>query len=158
MGQQINLNRMLSGIRSQASIIQALIDEGFEVVLPNYITQQNGYSQVEDWDVRRGIDFLAIPPEANALFLLNAKGTNNALQVEVINQTRLENLPNNILTYLPSGAKVARAEIRIPSNAGHRVVPILPEVSSNYRYALSGAILLKGLDYADIIDRLSDLV
>ncbi len=56
-GQKDNLRRFHSGVRAFLGVSRSLYNAGFDLYLPNY----NGNRQeIEDWDVRNGIDGCAI--------------------------------------------------------------------------------------------------
>lgn len=124
---------------------QVLLDEGFRIILPNYVTQPNGYNQVADWDVARGIDFLAIPPDETRLYVVDSKGSVKDQEVQITNGriTDARKLPRNILRYAPMESdEVYHLRVRIPGSAAFRVEQIGPEQRKD-KYYLSQRFLLK---------------
>lgn len=64
-------HELLKGARAQAGVMQFLHDAGYKVFVPDFENR----AEVEQWDVRGGSDVVAIHPSGNALFLIDAKGS-----------------------------------------------------------------------------------
>lgn len=113
-GGTINLRPFWNGVKAELAVVRALKQEhgrmyldkskfhpngkyfdpaGFRVIVPDYTQDIDAISPGDTqiiWDVRYGIDLIAIPPIKDCALLVDVKGRNNVDKVQVEPMSREE--------------------------------------------------------------------
>lgn len=175
-GKSYNLLRFWNGVKSQLAVIHALLDsDQYRVFIPDYAQDRaktpERDNEVLQWDVRSGVDLIALSKDGTTALLIDAKGRKNNQEVpgdyestfeerqdvsidhRVLTESEIEKLNPCIRKSIPgSASNIARVRIVIPTAAGYLGSFGLPAYPPDgYRQTLKGFTSLKPRLAHDII-------
>lgn len=167
-GKSYNLLRFWNGVKSQLAVIHALLDSNqYKVLIPNYAQDKTKTperdNEILQWDVRSGVDLIALSKDGTTALLIDAKGRKNnpevpgdnedtfgerqdvSIDYRVLTGSEIEKLNSCVRRSIPKGViEIARARIVIPTAAGYLGSFGLPAYPPDgYRQALKDFTSLK---------------